>query len=344
MPTSGGIITAPISTDDVCNTLGVSNHDIGYLCSNAHGKLNVWSKKKPVRYDDWTTPDEATMRSLGWGFYIPDASEYASSSSQDPIWQYNAPNNYYRLTDWEGYNHNVESSLGTVSIVPQTINPNNIFSLCIDFPSGLDGGKLTFFDFFETLYFIFYRKGYSGSYIRFTLTRSDVLSGYQIRKQINGSELKNISGFSAGNTVQAHLLGSRTGTMLMSCRLTSGTTTVWDCPTKAPSTPLSVSWAIKYTTFTRNRLMYRVGGIRFTASCTGSGSKTFNLKMKVEYEGGGVIDEYNVGSKTITATTTVPFPNQYVDVDDEALSFGAKLVLYDNSNILAERRITSQVD
>ena len=49
MSNSGGKITAPVSIEDVRTVLGVSSYDLGTLCKNSNGKINKWSKYKPVR-------------------------------------------------------------------------------------------------------------------------------------------------------------------------------------------------------------------------------------------------------------------------------------------------------
>lgn len=36
---------------DIAPVLGVGSYDLGYLCSNAHGKINPWARYKPVRYE-----------------------------------------------------------------------------------------------------------------------------------------------------------------------------------------------------------------------------------------------------------------------------------------------------
>lgn len=48
MAHSNGVITAPVGIDaDIAPVLGVGSYDLGYLCSNAHGKINKWSYIKP---------------------------------------------------------------------------------------------------------------------------------------------------------------------------------------------------------------------------------------------------------------------------------------------------------
>lgn len=44
---SNGIITAPVSIDDVKSALGVSTNDVAALCTSS--KINMWSRKKPIR-------------------------------------------------------------------------------------------------------------------------------------------------------------------------------------------------------------------------------------------------------------------------------------------------------
>lgn len=55
MAHSNGVITAPVGIyADIAPVLGVGSYDLGYLCSNAHGKINKWSYIKPKEAN---TPD-----------------------------------------------------------------------------------------------------------------------------------------------------------------------------------------------------------------------------------------------------------------------------------------------
>lgn len=47
MSHSNGIISAPVSIDDIKSVLGESSNDLGTLCKSS--AINMWSKKKPVR-------------------------------------------------------------------------------------------------------------------------------------------------------------------------------------------------------------------------------------------------------------------------------------------------------
>ena len=112
MSNSNGKITAPIGLQEVYSLLGVAKqgtyYDVGYICSNAHGKINMWARNKPMRVD---TPMEIT-----------DVQKHAAafglnavfSSSQNPVWKYLPPrvgNDWSRLTDFVGYNHSSECGL-----------------------------------------------------------------------------------------------------------------------------------------------------------------------------------------------------------------------------------------
>ena len=52
MSVSNNIIKAPIGLQEVYSLLGVAKqgtyYDVGYICSNSHGKINKWSKYKPL--------------------------------------------------------------------------------------------------------------------------------------------------------------------------------------------------------------------------------------------------------------------------------------------------------
>lgn len=110
MPHSNGIITAPIGVDsDIPQVLGLSSTDIGYLCSNEHGKINIWSRKKPVRYNKLTelTDNEYKSVSFGLTYEVGGANDYG-------VWSYLPPRGEeepYRSTDFNGYSHYMETGL-----------------------------------------------------------------------------------------------------------------------------------------------------------------------------------------------------------------------------------------
>ena len=130
-----GIITAEdsgIGIDaDISPVLGVGSDDLGYLCSNQHGKINIWSRFKPMiwndvsihMYDDYVNNND---KSKWWqgnpstkqcGLYIPYlAASYANTPSRlstfftdEMYWTLDAPEpnsvQPARALDFDGYNH-----------------------------------------------------------------------------------------------------------------------------------------------------------------------------------------------------------------------------------------------
>lgn len=113
MSNSGGKITAPISiTTDVSPVLGVSNYDLGYLCANTHGKINMWAKYKPVRYNKMAEITEneraATNYGLQFGIVYTGEGLVNEAKKTNSGWAYLPPrggsyNEPYRLSDFDKY-------------------------------------------------------------------------------------------------------------------------------------------------------------------------------------------------------------------------------------------------
>lgn len=72
MAHSNGVITAPVGIDaDIAPVLGVGSYDLGYLCSNAHGKINKWSyiKPKEANTPDFNMGDFSEIADCYFGVY-----------------------------------------------------------------------------------------------------------------------------------------------------------------------------------------------------------------------------------------------------------------------------------
>lgn len=145
MSVSNGTISAPVTTTDVCNTLQVSAHKVGYLCSNQHGRTNPFSKHKPVilpvnsttpgtRFTDiygraWNTETDWFRGTSGsFGFSVP-----TDANAQNPdtnAWTYLPPTGGssapYRLGDFRGYKHTANRELLTISPPVQYVAGNPI--------------------------------------------------------------------------------------------------------------------------------------------------------------------------------------------------------------------------
>jgi len=120
MPTNNGKITAPVSVEDVKRTLGVASNDIGYLCSDQHGKINIWSLNKPVDYPALILPDDYDVvvqsnqgirhkeyKTLNDLMNALDREQYMNEWSYSNVPQ-GGKNSPYRLTDFVGYDHNAK--------------------------------------------------------------------------------------------------------------------------------------------------------------------------------------------------------------------------------------------
>lgn len=116
MSVSNGIISAPVSIEDVATCLGVGSYDLGTLCQSSN--INKWALYKPVKHANIGILSESEKKGFDGqiGFDIPWSS--LSSCGQDietiirdevATWNYNRPagGNYpFRLLDFENYNHN----------------------------------------------------------------------------------------------------------------------------------------------------------------------------------------------------------------------------------------------
>lgn len=130
MANSGGKITAPVSIpNDVAPVLGVGSYSLAYLCSNRHGKTNVWSRCKPV-ITSLTTDSADWWKSYNGncGFVpkivagynnIPSAMDGGMNG-----WVYQPPTdgNYHRTLFFDGYYHYARAPFRDFSITPASID------------------------------------------------------------------------------------------------------------------------------------------------------------------------------------------------------------------------------
>ena len=117
MANSNGVITAPIGLVDVQQVLGESSTDLATLCKSS--KINKWSAKKPIYYPTQTNPKvqqltDAEFKNQNYGLVIDNgmahyAAEIVRLSAAQTDFRYVAVNAPYRLSDFNGYNHNLDS-------------------------------------------------------------------------------------------------------------------------------------------------------------------------------------------------------------------------------------------
>lgn len=108
-------IEAPVSAIAVAQFLGLPAQyggcDVGYLCSNIHGRIKMWSSNKPMRHPSLLPLTSQQKREANHGLIAPafaTAALPADLSWRQQTWSYGAPrgeayNEPYRLSDFDGY-------------------------------------------------------------------------------------------------------------------------------------------------------------------------------------------------------------------------------------------------
>lgn len=124
MGVSNGIISAPVNLREPYICMGVGKYEgwyhLGYICSNAHGKINMWSKHKPVEVNSPKEVSEATLKQLNYGL-VPGVKKSTGAVGnltkiddvKDAGWFYEPPYTFARLTDFIGYYHYAEPFIAT---------------------------------------------------------------------------------------------------------------------------------------------------------------------------------------------------------------------------------------
>lgn len=167
MSVSGNIITAPVGLREVYSLLGVAKqgtyYDVGYICSNAHGRINMWSKFKPVRLNKIQVDEEYDLDKYsdsGWDmrngskswwyggsleqspvFVVPVISEWkdigvSGNQNENAQWRYKSPYggdaSPYRLTDFLGYCHTAVPPIVPKCPGQALLNSNMYFGVSLE--------------------------------------------------------------------------------------------------------------------------------------------------------------------------------------------------------------------
>lgn len=115
MANSNGVISAPVSIDDVRSVLGQSSYDLGTLCKAS--TINGWSKKKPVKFNamnhdnpNWYKAQDGFCGfTVGWSTSTDSSLTNLINAYRNGTWIYNKPtggsSQPFRLLDFNGYNH-----------------------------------------------------------------------------------------------------------------------------------------------------------------------------------------------------------------------------------------------
>lgn len=106
MSVSNGVISAPISIDDVASALGHNSYDLGTLCMS--GNVNKWSFRKPIIHSSNGELSEQDYYNQNDGFTIVESTDPASvglAMLNKTAWVYNrqAETDWHRLTDFLQY-------------------------------------------------------------------------------------------------------------------------------------------------------------------------------------------------------------------------------------------------
>lgn len=149
MPVVNGVVVSPVGfRDAVAAALGVNIGDCGLLCNNSHGKINPYSKYKPVVHNKLSEMSEADFNAANWGYRIPKgaplvevvrgwkggtkpASWAAPSGMATEIqngWYYLSPSggaaSPYRIADFNHYWHTTPNRLTNLQVNPSAIDNN----------------------------------------------------------------------------------------------------------------------------------------------------------------------------------------------------------------------------
>ena len=108
-------IHAPVSIQDVRDTLGASSYNLGTL--SLWPTINKWSLHKPVRYNQVAPLSDEQFYEANAGISIPFDENLSSEQAitrykQGVEWSYLRPTNYFRLTDFVEYRHNANKPFG----------------------------------------------------------------------------------------------------------------------------------------------------------------------------------------------------------------------------------------
>lgn len=134
MGNQNGIITWPVNPEtDVYRVLGIgpteNGYEVNYACSNKHGKINMWSRRKPVHYQNALEPDRTTQWWKGsqgkCGLNVPSTNYIGSlpslfTADRKNGWSYEPPRgglaSPYRIADFDGYMHDAQPPISSWDI------------------------------------------------------------------------------------------------------------------------------------------------------------------------------------------------------------------------------------
>lgn len=103
---NNGIITKPINVRaDIAYVLGENSGDVGTLCTS--NNIKEWSAHKPVEHSSPGITTDQKFAELKYGLLPGEKLVSTITSGYDGFyWKYQKPTTWFRVLDFDGYNHN----------------------------------------------------------------------------------------------------------------------------------------------------------------------------------------------------------------------------------------------
>lgn len=122
-------MTPRVTLPAVAALLGLTQApDLGTLCRDAHGRTNMWARRKPVAVASLRPITDEQRRHADYGLRKPDGGEAAMPTDAEwrrRVWTYAPPAGGsaqpFRLSDWDGYDPDARppvSTPGLLSVTP----------------------------------------------------------------------------------------------------------------------------------------------------------------------------------------------------------------------------------
>lgn len=136
-----GIISAPVSIDDVKRALGESSNDLATLCKSEN--INMWAKYKPTCYPSPFPDNWYEARDGNYGISIPSYNNLESlynayfidgDKNHNNGYSYKRPSGGsaepYRLGDFRGYNNNATSPIYNFLVTKRATYNSGVSGSC----------------------------------------------------------------------------------------------------------------------------------------------------------------------------------------------------------------------
>lgn len=136
-----GIISAPVSIDDVKRALGESSNDLATLCKSEN--INMWAKYKPTCYPSPFPDNWYKARDGNYGISVPNYSNLKSlynayfidgDKNHDNGYSYERPSGGsaepYRLGDFRGYNNKATSPINGFLVTERATSNSGVSGSC----------------------------------------------------------------------------------------------------------------------------------------------------------------------------------------------------------------------